>query len=87
MQMFKLKFFNEHNRTSSGKKTVTGVQVVTTSRVQNYQVWVAGHFVLTITDTVSVCQLLPKSRHVECDAECLFGVPVGVLVGDKCVAT
>ena len=28
-------FFFEHNRTSSGKKTVTGVQVITVSQVQS----------------------------------------------------
>ena len=29
--------FSEHNRTPSGKKTVTGVQVITASQVQNIE--------------------------------------------------
>ena len=35
-------FFFEHNRTPSGKKTVTGVQVVTASQVQSIG-YMAGH--------------------------------------------
>ena len=38
-------FFFEHNYTPSGKKTVTGMQVVTTSQGANYRVQVEGHFV------------------------------------------
>ena len=48
-----LKFL--HNRTPSGKKTVTGIQVVTASQVQ-----VKAHFVLHITDGVSVCVAVTK---------------------------